>query len=146
MGITTKLSDVKTLPIDFQEVKVKIDVENISNEGEDHLSKLSNGSIVKLFKTFPFSFMLNEIRIYSNSPSSSPHLLGICDTWISNMSSSPSSQSSNIPHQPRIPNTNDLGFDDNMVLQLWQGGLWNQCLLRNPWTILQVSNFQHFDE
>ena len=66
MGITTKLSDVKTLPIDFQEAKVKIDVENISNEGEDHSNKLSNVSPTKLFKTFPFSFMLNENRIYGD--------------------------------------------------------------------------------
>ena len=66
MGITTKLSDVKTLPIDFQEVKVKIDVENISNEGEDHSTKFSNVSPTKLFKTFPFSFMLNENRIYGD--------------------------------------------------------------------------------
>ena len=84
--------------------------------------------------------------IYSTSPSSPssspPACWGwICDIWIANMSSSPPSQSPNITHQPWIPNTNNgLGVDDNMVLQLWQGRLWNQCMLRNPWTILQVSN------
>ena len=60
-----KVSNCQFLPL-APHSAFKIDVEDISNEGEDHLNKLSNNSPTKLFKTFPFSFMLNENRIYGD--------------------------------------------------------------------------------
>ena len=68
LEVITKPNEVK-IPIDFQEVKIKIHV-NILEEGEDqtnnfsHLSRTYNHSA--LYKTFPFSFLSGETRIYGD--------------------------------------------------------------------------------
>ena len=68
LEVITKPNEVK-IPIDFQEVKIKVDV-NILEEGEDQTNKFShvmgNSTHSILFKTFPFSFMCSETRIYGD--------------------------------------------------------------------------------
>ena len=63
MGITTKPCKVKTLPIDFQEVEIGIEL-RIPDEGEDFSDKTVDSMI--LYKTFPFSFMLGRKMIYGD--------------------------------------------------------------------------------
>ena len=55
MGVSAKKIDVIT-QIEFHQIKVKIDV-NIHNEGEDHTKECA------LFKTFPFTFLIDDLEI-----------------------------------------------------------------------------------
>ena len=68
LEVITKPNEVK-IPIDFQEVKIKIDV-NILEEGEDQTNNFShtfgNSTHSMLLKFFPFSFMCDETRIYGD--------------------------------------------------------------------------------
>ena len=58
MGVSAKKIDVIT-QIEFHQIKVKIDV-NIHNEGEDHTKESA------LFKTFPFTFFIDDLEIFGD--------------------------------------------------------------------------------
>ena len=58
MGVSAKKIDVIT-QIEFHQIKVKIDV-NIHNEGEDHTKECA------LFKTFPFTFFIDDLEIFGD--------------------------------------------------------------------------------
>ena len=63
IGVATKPCQIKTLPIDFQEVEIYIKVK--IDEGEDTSNKTLIDSII-LYKTFPFSFMFGDTTIYGD--------------------------------------------------------------------------------
>ena len=62
MGVSAKKINVIGT-IEFQQIKVKIDV-NIHNEGEEHIQK--DGNNVALFKTFPFTFFIDDLEIFGD--------------------------------------------------------------------------------
>ena len=57
MGLTFEESESS----DFKKIQFDIDIK-INEEGEDHTSKIT----CELFKTFPFSFLLNDSKIYGD--------------------------------------------------------------------------------
>ena len=57
MGLTFEESESS----DFKKIQFDIDIK-INEEGEDHTSKMS----CELFKTFPFTFLLNDSKIYGD--------------------------------------------------------------------------------
>ena len=61
MEVTANLSEV-TIPIDYHQIKVKIDVKTL-NDGEEITSSYSN---VELIKTFPFTFCKNDLEIFGD--------------------------------------------------------------------------------
>ena len=61
MGISAKQTDVIT-PIEFQQSKVKIDVNIL--EGEDHTKRAGNNCA--FFKTFPFTFFKDDLEIFGD--------------------------------------------------------------------------------
>ena len=69
MGVKTKPCQIKTLSIDFQEVEIGIKA-RIPDDGEDHYNAANDYAagidFISLYKTFPFSFMYGEKRIYGD--------------------------------------------------------------------------------
>ena len=61
MEVAANLSEV-TIPIDYQQIKVKIDAKSL-NEGEE--IKSSNNNVV-FFKTFPFTFCKDDVEIFGD--------------------------------------------------------------------------------
>ena len=61
MEVTANLSEV-TIPIDYQQINVKIDVKTL-NDGEE--IKSSNSNMV-FFKTFPFTFCKDHLEIFGD--------------------------------------------------------------------------------